>query len=599
MSSAGQGPSAPTQAMFKPGGDPLVGSVLLGRYRILKRLGEGGMGTVYLGEHTAIRKKVAVKVLSAEYAQKPDVRQRFLQEAQAASMVPQQNIVEITDYGDTPDGRAFFVMEYLEGEDLSDTVKREGALPWARVQPMLLQICEALQAAHDAGIIHRDMKPENCYRIARGGNPDFVKVLDFGIAKVTNPDEEGGGKGLTKTGMIFGTPEYMSPEQAQGQKVDHRVDIYAMGVIMFELLTGSTPFQGDTFMGILTKHLFEAPPSPSASNPAANIPPDAEAIILKAMQKDRELRFGSMNEMAVAIQAVGSGAAPVAVVAEDLSAAPVSGAMQFNGSTAPTLSEMPGATGYPVGGGGTWAPVDEAPRSKAPLLVLLGLLVAAGGGATAYLLTRDAGTAEDAAAMATGATAATAGTAAVAPPVAAPIPTPEHVKQLAPETPTVLLTIKTNVDAKVVDAVDDGIYGMTNTAEGVSVEKSKEMHKFILRAEGYEDLEMEFIPSRDKHFVKELEKSAEPETNSRRTPKPREREKEVSAYDLPGLKPDPTRPEAKAEPKPQPTSAPTPAPQPTAPEPKPEAAFNPSADATPPVPTKKKTGKPGDLLDPF
>ena len=218
-------------------GSDLTGVTLLNRYKITKKLGEGGMGTVYLGEHTTIRKKFAIKVLSAEFAHKPDLVERFLQEARAASMISQENVVEITDFGDTPDGSVFFVMEHLRGEDLSDTVKNLGALPWTRVKPIMLQVCNALQAAHDAGIIHRDMKPENCFRITRGSNEDFIKVLDFGIAKVTS-DEGEGGKGLTRTGMIFGTPEYMSPEQAQGQKADHRVDVYAAGVIMYELLTG-------------------------------------------------------------------------------------------------------------------------------------------------------------------------------------------------------------------------------------------------------------------------------------------------------------------------------------------------------------------------
>src|SRR5690606_3413964 len=146
------------------------------------------------------------------------------------------------------------------------------------------QVCSALQAAHDAGIIHRDMKPENCFRITRGKNEDFIKVLDFGIAKVTS-DEGEGGTGLTRTGMIFGTPEYMSPEQAQGQKADHRVDVYAAGVIMFELLTGRVPFTADTFMGILTKHMFDVPDAPSQVAPHNNISAEMEAIILKAMQK--------------------------------------------------------------------------------------------------------------------------------------------------------------------------------------------------------------------------------------------------------------------------------------------------------------------------
>ena len=161
---------------------------------------------------------------------------------------------------------------------------------WERARPILMQIAEGLRAAHGNGIIHRDMKPENIYLIQREGRPDFVKVLDFGIAKIINADE-GGGPALTQTGMIFGTPEYMSPEQAQGSPPDHRVDIYAVGCIMYEMLTGQVPFTADNFMGILTKHLLEAPVPPRKRRPDLEIPPDVEAICLRAMEKDRDKRF--------------------------------------------------------------------------------------------------------------------------------------------------------------------------------------------------------------------------------------------------------------------------------------------------------------------
>lgn len=307
----------------------LVGTVLSQRYRVLKKLGEGGMGSVYLAEHTTINKKLAIKVLSPDFSQKPDLVDRFLQEARAASMIDQENVVEITDFGTVPGGTVFFVMEYLNGEDLAATIKREGPLPWERVRPIILQICDALAAAHDAGIIHRDMKPENCYRIRRGSNPDFIKVLDFGIAKVNSDESDGsGGRNLTRTGMIFGTPEYMSPEQAKGERVDHRVDIYAVGIILYELLTGRVPFIADTFMGTLTKHMFEAPPSPASVAPGVHVPPEVEAIILKALQKERDYRFQSMGEMANAIRAVGTGAAPVAVMPEQL-APPTPGRIRY------------------------------------------------------------------------------------------------------------------------------------------------------------------------------------------------------------------------------------------------------------------------------
>jgi tRNA A-37 threonylcarbamoyl transferase component Bud32 len=481
----------------------LVGQTLLGRYKIIKRLGEGGMGTVYLGEHATIGKKFAVKVLSHEFAHKEDLRERFLQEARAASMISQENVVEITDFGDTPDGSVFFIMEFLQGEDLSDTVKDQGRLPWARVKPIMLQICRALAAAHDAGIIHRDMKPENCYRIKRGKNEDFIKVLDFGIAKVTS-EEEGEGKGLTRTGMIFGTPEYMSPEQAQGAKPDHRVDVYAVGVILYELLTGRVPFTADTFMGILTKHMFEVPEAPSAVVPDANIPPEVEAIILKAMQKDRELRFADMREMAEAIEAVGTGAAAVDVVSENI-ARPSTGQMAFTGGR-PT--PMPG-TVPPVA-----ATYEEQPKSNKGLVfgIIGGLaLVAAGIGAFIAF----GGTGEKTADTATEDPAAVA-----APPaeeekveeVVEEVPEePEHVKEIAVGTETVTYHIATTdpegneVQASILDPRDNGSYGKTNTEEGVEVEKSSEEMDLILKAKGFEPMPIKIIPTGDKNFEYELQ----------------------------------------------------------------------------------------------
>jgi serine/threonine protein kinase len=281
--------------------DPLVGKVVATRYKVKKKLGEGGMGTVYLAEHITIEKDLALKVLLHEYARKADLKERFLREAKAAASIGHENIIDITDFGETPDGSVFFAMEFLAGRDLSHAIKQDGPFSWQRAKPILLQICRALGAAHSKDIIHRDMKPENIFLIEREGRADFVKVLDFGIAKVSGMSD---GERLTRTGMIFGTPEYMSPEQAQGHHPDHRVDIYAVGVIMYELLTGEVPFKADTFMGILTKHIFENPIPPSQVKPDLPIPADAEAIVMKAMTKDREERFNSMTEMASAIQRV-------------------------------------------------------------------------------------------------------------------------------------------------------------------------------------------------------------------------------------------------------------------------------------------------------
>src|SRR3954451_14635029 len=192
-----------------PTDDPLVGLVLSDRYRIVRKLGEGGMGAVYQAEHALIEKRIALKVLFPELTRRTDLVARFLQEAKAASRIGHENVIDISDFGQSPEGLVYIAMEYLDGQDLGQLLRESGPQPWPRARAILMQIAKALRAAHEHGIIHRDMKPENVFLIQREGRPDFVKVLDFGIAKSVNNDE--GGPRLTQAGMIFGTPEYMSP----------------------------------------------------------------------------------------------------------------------------------------------------------------------------------------------------------------------------------------------------------------------------------------------------------------------------------------------------------------------------------------------------
>jgi eukaryotic-like serine/threonine-protein kinase len=290
-------PSPPTD-------DPLIGKVLSERYRIIRKIGEGGMGAVYQAEHALIEKKIALKILFQDLTRRPDLVARFLQEAKSVSRIGHENVIDISDFGQSSEGLVFIAMEYLDGQDLGKRLKKTGAMEWDTARPILMQIAKGLRAAHGSGIIHRDMKPENIYLIQREGRPDFVKVLDFGIAKIINADEMGG-PALTQTGMIFGTPEYMSPEQAQGSPPDHRVDVYAVGCIMYHMLTGHVPFTADNFMGILTKHLLEAPVPPRKRRPELEIMPDVEAICLKAMEKDRDKRFADMDALYRALGAAG------------------------------------------------------------------------------------------------------------------------------------------------------------------------------------------------------------------------------------------------------------------------------------------------------
>jgi len=346
--------------------DPLLGRVLSERYRILRKLGEGGMGVVYLAEHVVIEKKIALKVLFPDLTRRSDLVQRFIQEAKSASRIGHENVIDITDFGQSPEGYVFLAMEYLSGQDLGQVLKTSGPMGWARAQPMLVQIGKALRAAHEGGIIHRDMKPENIFVTPRDDGREFIKVLDFGIAKVMGLDEDA--PRLTRTGMIFGTPEYMSPEQAQGQHVDHRVDIYAVGCIMYQILTGNVPFQAETFMGILSKHMMEAPEPPRRRNPS--IDPNVEAIILKAMEKDPAKRFQSMRDFVTALVPHGSspdlsGSVSLSTgVSAPRSVAPVSP------SRPGTVSERPRVAGKTGGSGISRPAAIRTSTPDAPLAPL-------------------------------------------------------------------------------------------------------------------------------------------------------------------------------------------------------------------------------------
>ncbi|MCA9663001.1 MAG: serine/threonine protein kinase, partial [Myxococcales bacterium] len=269
--------------------EDLAGEVLAERYRLIKQIGRGGMGAVYLAEHTLIGKEVAVKVLGYEHSQRPQDIERFLLEARAASKIRHEHIVDITDFGYTDDGLAFLVMEYLEGEDLAVTAKREGRFDWRRTLAIAEQLCGALGAAHRGGIIHRDMKLENCFRIQRAGNEDFIKVLDFGIAKILDDAQANTEEAMTQSALV-GTPEYVAPELVRGLKADPRADIYAVGVVMYKLITGEVPLRGESYMATLTKHLLEKPLPPRRRVPSVEIPEAVDDLVMRALEKEPEKR---------------------------------------------------------------------------------------------------------------------------------------------------------------------------------------------------------------------------------------------------------------------------------------------------------------------
>lgn len=282
--------------------NPNIGRVL-GSYRLLQLLGEGGMGQVYLGEHTRLGRKVALKLLRPEYARHTKAVQRFFGEARAVNQISHDNIVEITDFienevdAEGKPAEKYYIMELLKGRSLGDLQKTEGILPLQRTLPILMQVCSALAAVHDAGIVHRDLKPDNIFLIEKAGKTDFVKLLDFGVAKFTDLSASQQ-MGRTGVGALVGTPEYMSPEQMSGKTVDHRSDIYALGIIFYEVVTGRQPFTAKSLGEMAIKHLTVTPPKPSKLKNLPHMPSrDLEQLIMQCLQKDPLKRPQQVSEI--------------------------------------------------------------------------------------------------------------------------------------------------------------------------------------------------------------------------------------------------------------------------------------------------------------
>jgi tRNA A-37 threonylcarbamoyl transferase component Bud32 len=406
--------------------DPLLGTTVAGRYKVIKLLGEGGMGQVYLAEHTAIEKRIALKVLRAQYAHKGDIVTRFQQEAISASRIKHPNVLDVFDFGQLENGCFYLAMEFLEGNDLADELQRARALTAPRALPIAMQICRALSAAHAKGVVHRDMKPENVFLQRTGDGEEIVKIVDFGIAQLKPSNEEAAAaeikhRRLTRTGMIFGTPEYMAPEQAVGKHADLRCDVYAVGIIMYELFTGAVPFTGETFLGVLAKHLNETPPPMRAVYPDLAISPELEAVVLRALVKDPAHRYQSMNELAQAIAATPEGhyaglRGPYSQVADQRGsnaphAQPSPTAQQFVASpsraeigqgapqltdgaraalTVPRQGDGSARAETQLGGEAATRPPTKSSSAGAIVLAVLGVLLVGGGAAAFFLRDRAA-----------------------------------------------------------------------------------------------------------------------------------------------------------------------------------------------------------------
>ncbi|HEY8925382.1 MAG TPA: protein kinase, partial [Polyangia bacterium] len=330
--------------------DRRIGTTIGGRYILRRLCGEGAMGRVYEGHHVDIGRRVAIKILHPTYRHTPEVVERFRREARAASKIGHPSIVDVTDSGTTADGAFFFVMEYLEGIDLEQLIHRDGALPLERALLIAAQVCRALIAAHAAGIIHRDLKPANVMLIRHRDEEDFIKLLDFGISKQSDLDPEGGARhlGLTNPNVAVGTPIYMAPEQAAGHPADARADVYAVGELLYEMLTGKPPFSGNDVMVVFHKKATETPPPIRLARP--DVPVAVDQMLTRAMSRrpeDRQPNMTALKDEVLGCLA-SLGQAPALPSLSSLPAASPLSVVQDPGPTPLPVPAVSGATPMPA-----------------------------------------------------------------------------------------------------------------------------------------------------------------------------------------------------------------------------------------------------------
>lgn len=368
--------AARAERRSQKGPDPLIGRVINDRFRIVSLIARGGMGKVYRAEQAPLGREVALKVLNPNYSgdSDPEFHKRFFLEASTCSKLTHPNTVTIFDYGRTDDDIYYIAMELLEGRTLHRLLRDEGAMSAPRAMHIARQVCRSLREAHGLGVIHRDLKPANIFLVMHGDEQDFVKVLDFGLVK----DLDETGEDLTQTGLFMGSPKYMSPEQIRGEKVDARADIYALGVILYEMITGKVPFDRPNSVNILMAHVHEAPPALRETYAECDASTALEAITLKALAKNPDDRFPTMDEMLVSLKETANDAGFSVTHSADLgqsmeiAAAGITG--QFGASNGQLPAYITGETSVPGSLLSQPAPSFEElepqhSRSRLPLIV--------------------------------------------------------------------------------------------------------------------------------------------------------------------------------------------------------------------------------------
>jgi serine/threonine-protein kinase len=462
---------------------------VLGNYRVVELLGKGGMGCVYKAEHTKLGREVALKMLRSDYAKRKDAVSRFVQEARTVNRVRHRNIVDVPDILELEDGTTCIVMEFLRGQSLGKWARTGIDLP--RALAMLVQICDGLSAAHAVGVVHRDLKPDNVIVVPTPDGAELVKLLDFGVAKLLNREDEDIGF-QTAAGSVIGTPAYMSPEQAGGMSVDARSDIYSLGAIMYELFCGQPMFRGRSFGEYVRKHLTEMPVPPRQTEGGAHIDARIEAVILKALEKDPNRRYGSVIEMRDALLQLLGGLEthpPTSMSAIATTSAVNSGIA--SGVQAPPLPTLPSTPGVPLAQVMQSTSVVGAPLQKSPTtwVWVAGGAVAVGVGIA--MAVWFAGKA-DAPAESTDEFLATA-------PAAAPTPTAQPAVAIEPP-PPVQAPVQ-QIELRFDSLPSAGVYAAGRSSElcrtpcvfNVDLADGEPTDKrmFVVRAEGYRDAQVE------------------------------------------------------------------------------------------------------------